>query len=234
MRSFRWAVAALAFVVALLTFTKAPNAEQEQGSKCVEVLYLNHGAKYWHFQFLAAKRGWRKADAVGQKHPKRFRSYTCNPSGHIRYAGHGPEWWHFRLVQLSQRAMARERIARRKLELERRIVRLAHRYIGTPYVWGGTTPGGFDCSGLVRYVYSRVGVHLARTTYAQYQEGRRVYRLRPGDVVFFYASYQGPEHEGIYIGHGQFIDAPHTGARVGVRTLSSYHSYVGARRFVTY
>jgi peptidoglycan DL-endopeptidase CwlO len=94
----------------------------------------------------------------------------------------------------------------------------ALRLRGVPYVWGGTTPSGFDCSGFTRYVYAKLGINLAHSTYAQWDAGRHVARraLRPGDLVFF----DGIGHVGIYIGGGRFIHAPHTGAVVSIDRLS--------------
>jgi cell wall-associated NlpC family hydrolase len=109
--------------------------------------------------------------------------------------------------------------------------RLARRFLGVPYVWGGSSPGGFDCSGLVRYVYGRLGIDLPHSSYADFGLGRRVARraLQPGDLVFF----DGVGHVGLYIGHGRFIHAPHSGTRVRISTLAEYGgSYDGARRIV--
>ena len=109
------------------------------------------------------------------------------------------------------------------------IVSYARHFLGIPYRWGGSTPGsGFDCSGLVRFVYRRFGISLPHSTWGELARGRHVARssLRPGDLVFFY----GASHVGIYVGDGRFIDAPHTGARVRVSTMRQY-GYYGARRF---
>jgi cell wall-associated NlpC family hydrolase len=111
------------------------------------------------------------------------------------------------------------------------VVGIAMRYLGTPYVWGGAGPGGFDCSGLVAYAYGQMGVSLPHYTGAQWNVGVPVSRsdLQPGDLVFF----DGLGHVGIYIGGGQFIHAPHSGDVVKISSLgeSWYAStYVGARR----
>jgi len=111
------------------------------------------------------------------------------------------------------------------------VVGVALSYLGTPYVWGGSSPGGFDCSGLVMYAYSQLGVSLPHSSYAQYNYGVPVPedQLQPGDLVFF----DGLGHVGIYIGGGQFVHAPHTGDVVKVSSLSdSWYAatYAGARR----
>jgi cell wall-associated NlpC family hydrolase len=115
-------------------------------------------------------------------------------------------------------------------------VALAYQFLGIPYVWGGATPAGFDCSGLTMYVYRQLGIKLGHYTGFQYYEGRRVSRdqLEPGDLVFFHANSAGvPQHEGMYIGSGAFIHAPHTGDVVRVSSLFDTRyalSYVGAVR----
>jgi cell wall-associated NlpC family hydrolase len=110
------------------------------------------------------------------------------------------------------------------------VVSIAMHYLGTPYVWGGASPSGFDCSGLVMYVFSQVGVSLPHSSYAQYGMGSPVSRdqLQPGDLVFF----DGLGHVGIYVGGGSFIHAPHTGDVVRISSLSGWYAstYVGARR----
>jgi len=112
------------------------------------------------------------------------------------------------------------------------VVGIAMRYLGTPYVWGGASPSGFDCSGFVMYVYAQMGVSLPHSSYAQYGAGVGVSQdqLEPGDLVFF----DGLGHVGIYIGGGQFIHSPHTGDVVKVSSLSGWYAatYVGARRIL--
>jgi peptidoglycan DL-endopeptidase CwlO len=115
-----------------------------------------------------------------------------------------------------------------------RVAAVAQRYLGIPYRWGGESPSsGFDCSGFVMYVFSRVGVSLPRVVSAQYRVGNPVSRgnLRPGDIVFF----SGLGHDGIYIGGGRFIHSPSSGDVVKISSIhdSWYHSrWVGARRVV--
>jgi peptidoglycan DL-endopeptidase CwlO len=110
------------------------------------------------------------------------------------------------------------------------VVGIAMQYLGVPYVWGGSTPRGFDCSGFVMYVFAQIGVSLPHSSYAMFGMGTPVSisQLQPGDLVFF----TGASHMGIYIGGGQFIHAPHTGDVVKISSLSGYYSsnFAGGRR----
>jgi peptidoglycan DL-endopeptidase CwlO len=112
------------------------------------------------------------------------------------------------------------------------VVSIALQYLGVPYVWGGASPSGFDCSGLTMYAYAKVGVYLPHNAAMQYGMGTPVSRsqLAPGDLVFF----SGLSHVGMYIGGGRFVHAPHTGDVVKISSLSEYWysaTYVGARRY---
>jgi cell wall-associated NlpC family hydrolase len=110
-----------------------------------------------------------------------------------------------------------------------RVIAYARHFLGIRYSYGGSTPStGFDCSGLVRFVYGHFGIALPHSSWGDLTHGRRVGRrlLRAGDLVFFY----GAGHVGIYVGDGRFIDAPHTGARVRISTMGAYSGYYGARR----
>lgn len=113
------------------------------------------------------------------------------------------------------------------------VVGIALSYLGVPYVWGGSSPSGFDCSGFVAYVFGQIGVSLPHSTYALWGMGVPVSssQLQPGDLVFF----DGLGHMGIYIGGGDFVHAPHTGDVVKISSLGdSWYSasYVGARRIL--
>jgi len=113
-----------------------------------------------------------------------------------------------------------------------RAVRVALEAVGTPYRWGGESPStGFDCSGLVRWAYGRVGVDLPHNSYALYGEGRRVPEpsMEPGDILFF----EGLGHVGLYLGRGRMVHAPQTGRDVEVVRLAATNygaRLIGARR----
>ncbi len=117
------------------------------------------------------------------------------------------------------------------------VLALAKTFLGVPYVWGGTSPSGFDCSGLVYYVYKQFGVTLNRVAADMTAAGIPVTysELKPGDIVFFHntSRYTRINHVGIYAGNGTFIHAPQTGDVVKFSPLNTgYYSttFVTARR----
>ena len=104
------------------------------------------------------------------------------------------------------------------------VVTTAQKYLGVPYVWGGKSPSGFDCSGFVYYVFNQAGYPLSRSMTYQYKAGTPVSKdeLQPGDIVFFQNTYTtGMSHVGIYSGNGKFIHAPSTGKTVSYADLNS-------------
>jgi cell wall-associated NlpC family hydrolase len=116
-----------------------------------------------------------------------------------------------------------------------RAARIALKAVGVPYRWGGESPeSGFDCSGLVRWAYGRIGIDLPHSSYALYGEGRRVAesRLESGDVLFF----EGLGHVGLYLGRGRMVHAPQSGRSVEVVRLGGLGyggRLIGARRFAS-
>lgn len=104
------------------------------------------------------------------------------------------------------------------------VIAYASNFLGIPYVWGGTSPSGFDCSGFTQYVYAHFGVNLPRVSEAQQNVGTLVSRanLQPGDLVFFGTP---AHHVGIYVGNGNMINAPHTGDVIKVQSLNSDFTY---------
>lgn len=117
-----------------------------------------------------------------------------------------------------------------------RILTGAMQYMGVPYIFGGTTPYGFDCSGYVQYVFAQAGISIPRTADVQFEVGTPVSsaELVPGDLVFFETYTYGASHVGIYVGNGEFIHASSSGG-VKISSLnSSYYSshYIGSRRIV--
>ncbi|HAP27057.1 MAG TPA: NlpC/P60 family protein 2 [Achromobacter sp.] len=126
------------------------------------------------------------------------------------------------------------------LTLRERVVQAGLEAIGTPYSWGGDDADGFDCSGLVLYVFREIaGLDLPRTARAQRSEGKTVSakkELRPGDLVFFATRGRGvTSHVGIYIGQNKFVHAPRRGTKVRVDDMkTAYWSkrYLGARAYL--
>lgn len=114
------------------------------------------------------------------------------------------------------------------------VVNYTKTFIGVPYLWGGTTPNGFDCSGLMQYSYGHFGVAISRTTYDQINNGIYVSRneLQLGDLIFFGTS-ADPHHVGMYVGDNNYIHAPKTGDYVKISSLSERPDYLTARRIIS-
>jgi len=117
-----------------------------------------------------------------------------------------------------------------------RILATARSQQGVPYLWGGTTPNGFDCSGFTQYVFGLNGISLPRTADVQFQVGMPVTRgqLQPGDLVFFTTYAPGPSHSGIYLGAGKFINAS-SSRGVSIASIDNSYwgpRYIGARRII--
>ena len=120
----------------------------------------------------------------------------------------------------------------------KKVVKTARSQLGKKYVWGGESPRtGFDCSGLVWWVFRQHGIYLPRISWRQYHAGRTVRRhLVPGDLVFFRSSLgRGRYHVGIFAGASSFIHAPQTGSFVRIESISTSKwrgRFVGARRVI--
>ncbi len=114
--------------------------------------------------------------------------------------------------------------------IARRVLSAAYSVIGTPYVFGGTSPYGFDCSGFTQYAFAQAGISIPRTADSQLYFGRRISmsELRVGDLIFFSTYEPGASHCGIYIGNGNFI---HAGTSTGVAVASAFTGYWGARYY---
>ncbi|MDQ2680685.1 MAG: C40 family peptidase [Candidatus Eremiobacteraeota bacterium] len=129
-----------------------------------------------------------------------------------------------------------DRILAHTSTIARSLTKDALRFIGVPYVFGGTSGYGFDCSGYVQHVFAMMGLHIPRTADAQYYAGSRISSagMQPGDLVFFQTYEPGPSHVGIFLGNGRFVHASSSHG-VMVSSLSdSYWSarYIGAKRMV--
>ncbi|MBP2651608.1 MAG: NlpC/P60 family protein [Firmicutes bacterium] len=116
------------------------------------------------------------------------------------------------------------------------IITAARKYMGVPYVWGGVTPDGFDCSGFTQYVMKENGITLPRTAAEQFAIGTAVEKadLNVGDLIFFTTYKPGASHVGFYIGNGQFIHASSVAAKVTISNLNDTYyveHYIGARRY---
>jgi cell wall-associated NlpC family hydrolase len=126
------------------------------------------------------------------------------------------------------------RLISRTSTIAQSLTRNAMRFIGTPYVFGGTSPSGFDCSGYTQHVFAMLGIHLPRTADAQYYAGHRINdQMVVGDLVFFQTYEPGPSHVGIYVGDGRFIHSSSHGVMIS-RLSDSYWArrYLGAKRFL--
>jgi cell wall-associated NlpC family hydrolase len=134
-----------------------------------------------------------------------------------------------RLRQARTAWLGREHRYQRITRRRHLVVRSALGQRGTRYAWGGASPSGFDCSGLVMWAYRRAGISLPHSTYALIELGRAVSRrsIQPGDLVFS----EGGGHVGIYIGHGMVVHAPHSGTVVSVARLGTW-SVIAIRRII--
>lgn len=144
-------------------------------------------------------------------------------------------WYHLENGYISSdyaaRCDASEATAPSTANIGQQIADLAKTFVGYPYVYGGSSPRGFDCSGFTSYLYRQFGITINRTASAQMSNGRRVSRneLKPGDIIGFNTHGSGVSHVGLYIGNGQIVHA--SSPKSGVKINSIYSSYY-ATRFV--
>ena len=141
----------------------------------------------------------------------RFCSVTLICSSILFACAHSPE-----------SSKPKKQIQALKIETEgQKIADLAKSFIGAPYKYGGASPKGFDCSGLVFYTHGKLGIHTPRTSSQQYQHAKsiKVSKLNSGDLVFFTLNKKNVSHVGIYIGNGKFVHAPKSGKRVTINHL---------------
>lgn len=127
------------------------------------------------------------------------------------------------------------RILARTTTIARNLTHAALRFLGTPYVFGGESAYGFDCSGFTQHVFAMLGLRIPRTADAQYYAGTRIKGgMKPGDLVFFQTYEPGPSHVGIYLGHGRFVHASSSHGVMVSSLSNSYWSarYLGAKRFI--
>jgi cell wall-associated NlpC family hydrolase len=113
------------------------------------------------------------------------------------------------------------------------LARYAMAFVGTPYVWGGSTPSGFDCSGFAQYVYAAAGIGIPRTADLQFAVGRPVAEPAPGDLLFFQTYDYGASHVAIYLGAGWFVQAIAPDVHLSNFDSPYFRSrYLGARRLL--
>ncbi len=140
-----------------------------------------------------------------------------------------------KLPDFSSHSPDKEKVA---TPVQKGVIETAFSLLGVPYRFGGTTPGGFDCTGFINYVFRHsVGIVLPRESHDLIQAGRPVPAadLRPADLVYFRIEHQKPLHLGIYIGDGKFIHAPSSKGKVNIQSLGLDYwknRYRGARRII--
>ena len=139
-------------------------------------------------------------------------------SGLLLACSHSPQY-----SDLSSKTKVVTNKSRHKAENKgKEIANLAKSLLGSPYKYGGTSPKGFDCSGLVYYTHGKLGIRTPRTSLQQYKSAKNIElnELHSGDLVFFTLNKNNVSHVGIYVGKGQFIHAPKSGKQVAVNNLN--------------
>lgn len=126
------------------------------------------------------------------------------------------------ITQPNVKEITDQKLDKEHLKIGQQIANLAKLQVGNPYRYGGATPNGFDCSGLVYYTHGKLGIRTPRTSRQLYSVARpiKLSKLETGDVVFFKLNNKKISHVGIYIGKGRFVHAPNTGRKVSTNQLS--------------
>ncbi len=188
---------------------------------------LGHARRQRHLDELAAARYRHHLAALSNAYRRHFAAVEAhNRRAALAAAGHSSSrsYTHRYRPEAASPSVAND------------VVRTAFAYRGTPYRWGMSRPGGFDCSGFTKYVYARKGVALPRTAAEQYHAGNAVSHLsmKPGDLVFFHTTRRGISHVGMYVGNGKFVHSSSKksgGVRVDNLDSGYYsHAFRGARR----
>jgi peptidoglycan DL-endopeptidase CwlO len=182
--------------------------------------------------FFSGSLGISQASAIGRPASMSVGSSALSQISAERASPDLSQWMSQPIVvKRTHHAAVMVRFAHRVLSraslIAQRLTKSALRFLGIPYVFGGTSTAGFDCSGYVQHVFAMFGIHLPRTADAQFYAARRTHHLRPGDLVFFQTYLVGPSHVGIYLGHGRFVHASSHGVMV-----SSLSDPYWANRFI--
>ena len=189
---------------------------------------------------IAANSAIAKADSPTTKSPDYSQSAMTQSVGTQAVSPDVAEWTSHLVIS----APRRERggfgrfaggILARTSKLAQTLTRSALRFLGTPYVFGGNSTSGFDCSAYVQHVFAMIGISLPRTADAQYDVGRpAVGGPRPGDLVFFQTYTEGVSHVGIYLGKGKFVHASSSHGVMVSNLSESYWAarYLGAKRLI--
>jgi cell wall-associated NlpC family hydrolase len=217
-----------AIVVLLLWMFFAVAAVQTPVAQAATAREGDQGDRVFAVQLRLIDLGYNVPKATGEFDARTARAVmTYQKQARLNQTGVVDEiTWHFLMDYGKGGNYGKKDVAR--------LLNIAMRFGGVPYVWGGETPVGFDCSGFVQYVFRQIGINLPRTADVQYELGRKVLQseLQPGDLVFFETYEPGASHDGIYVGEGNFI-AANSGTGVAVVSLSDPYwisRYLGARR----
>lgn len=201
--------------------TSSDVVTQVYGGQLVEIIGFNCD---WYKVIYNGQTGYIRSDLVTLTEKPACNSGTACPTAGVSSSG----------------SSSSAAVAVPATPTNQQLVEFSKKYIGYPYVWGGTSPSGFDCSGFTTYVYKQFGYSLNRTANAQASNGYAVSRdnLIPGDLVLFTRTYSSSvpvTHVGIYVGNGQFIHAANSSTGVVISSLNEgYYAsrYYGARRIV--